>query len=233
MCSSRWCIGRLVDGVTLDRRRGSGFRQVDFAAYFIVMMLVNHVSFSWIMCEFDYRVREGLLSFSLLRPIHPIHSDAADNVSSKLITMPVMLLTAAGLIVLFKSVFPSFLTVIGFVPGSFLRFWCVSSLNGLWRWCNFLDDPRFGASIRLTTSLVFSSQASCAHRTLSQAGAGIATVLPFRWIIGFPAELLLGKLTPVEALIGIGAQLVWLVVGVVFLPAVWRAGVRIYSAVGA
>ena len=56
-----------------------------FAAYFIVLMMVNHVTFSWIMFEYDYRVRQGTLSFALLRPVHPIHADIADNVSFKLI----------------------------------------------------------------------------------------------------------------------------------------------------
>ena len=52
-------------------------------------MLVNHVTFTWIMWEYDYRVRQGTLSFALLRPVHPIHADIADNVSFKLITFAV------------------------------------------------------------------------------------------------------------------------------------------------
>jgi ABC-2 type transport system permease protein len=61
----------------------------------------------------------------------------------------------------------------------------------------------------------------------------LATLLPFRWLIGFPVELLLGRLTPVEALTGLGAQVVWLVISLALVRVVWRAGVRIYSAVGA
>jgi ABC-2 type transport system permease protein len=60
----------------------------------------------------------------------------------------------------------------------------------------------------------------------------VAALLPFRWTIGFPVELLLGRLSPVEALMGLGAQAVWLVVSFVLVRIVWRAGVRIYSAVG-
>ena len=61
----------------------------------------------------------------------------------------------------------------------------------------------------------------------------IADVLPFRWVIGFPVELLLGKLSPVDALIGLGAQAAWIIVGYVLLRIVWKAGTRVYSAVGA
>ena len=42
-----------------------------FAAYFIVMMLVNHMTYTWIIYEYEYRIREGTLSFALLRPLHP------------------------------------------------------------------------------------------------------------------------------------------------------------------
>ena len=31
------------------------------------------------MYEFEYRIREGSLSFALLKPVHPIHSDIADK----------------------------------------------------------------------------------------------------------------------------------------------------------
>ena len=33
----------------------------DFAGYFVVLMLVNQFSYTWIMYEFEYRVREAAL----------------------------------------------------------------------------------------------------------------------------------------------------------------------------
>ena len=61
----------------------------------------------------------------------------------------------------------------------------------------------------------------------------VAAILPFRWMIGFPVELLLGRLTPVEALEGWLAQVGLGGHRLVLLRIVWRAGVRVYSAVGA
>jgi ABC-2 type transport system permease protein len=52
-------------------------------------------------------------------------------------------------------------------------------------------------------------------------------------MIGFPVELLLGRLTPMEALTGLAVQAVWLALSLALLRLVWRAGVRVYSAVGA
>ena len=61
----------------------------------------------------------------------------------------------------------------------------------------------------------------------------IAAILPFRWMIGFPVELLLGRLTPLQALTGLGAQAMWLVISLILIRIVWRAGIKVYSAVGA
>ena len=60
----------------------------------------------------------------------------------------------------------------------------------------------------------------------------LATLLPFRWMVSFPVELLLGRLTPQDTMIGFGAQIGWLAVAFLVLWRVWRVAVRHYSAVG-
>ncbi len=77
----------------LDRVKHGRYTAAQFAAYFIVFMLVNQLTYTWIMYEYEYRIREGMLSPALLRPVHPIHADIAENISSKLISLPVMLKT--------------------------------------------------------------------------------------------------------------------------------------------
>jgi ABC-2 type transport system permease protein len=61
----------------------------------------------------------------------------------------------------------------------------------------------------------------------------IANILPFRWLIGYPIDLIMGRLTLNQALMGLGVQFVWLIISYIVLRVVWRAGVKIYSAVGA
>jgi ABC-2 type transport system permease protein len=60
-----------------------------------------------------------------------------------------------------------------------------------------------------------------------------AAALPFRWMISFPVELVLGRLSPMEAATGLTVQVAWLGVALLLLRVVWRAGLRSYSAVGA
>lgn len=205
-----------------------------FAAYFIVMMLVNQITYTWIMYEYEYRVREGSLSFLLLKPVHPIHSDIADNISAKMITVPLMFVVAALLSVLFKpslTLFPW--AVAAFIPALLLAF----AMRFLLEWTLALSAfwiTRTGAVTQMYSVMVLFLSGQFAPLELFPYPIRVAAgLLPFRWMISFPVELILGRLTPAEVWIGLTAQVVWLVFILALFKFVWRAGVRIYSAVGA
>ncbi len=206
----------------------------EFAAYFIVLMLVNHMTYTWIMYEAEYRIREGTLSFALLKPVHPIHADIADNITSKLVTLPFMLLVAVGLAALFHPVlspgpwaiaatFPAIL--FAFLLRFFLE-WTVAQV-AFW-------TTRVSAFNQIYFVLILFLSGQVAPLTLFPPWAQtVADFLPFRWMVSFPVELLLGRLTPVDTLIGLGAQVAWVLVGLVLIRVVWHAGLRRYTAVGA
>jgi ABC-2 type transport system permease protein len=205
-----------------------------FAGYFILLLLVNHVSYTWIMYEYEYRIRQGLLSSALLKPIHPIHADIAENLSSKALTLPFMLLVAAGLTGLFQPLItPAPWALLAGLPALGLAFlvrflleWTLAQV-AFW-------TTRVSATNQAYFVLVLFLSGQIAPLTLFPWPLqAVAALLPFRWLIGFPVELLLGRLTPGEALTGLGMQVVWLVISLALVRRVWRAGVRIYSAVGA
>lgn len=206
----------------------------NFAAYYIVLMLVNQTTFTWIMYEYEYRIRQGYLSFALLKPVHPIHSDIADNLSSKLITLPI-LLVVAGLLAL------AFHPSAGLVPWAMLAFLPALILAFLVRflleWTLALAafwTTRVSALNQVYFVLMLFLSGQIAPLALFPAWLQlIANLLPFRWMIGFPVELLLGRLTPHQALQGFAAQAAWLIVSLALIRVIWRAGLRAYSAVGA
>jgi ABC-2 type transport system permease protein len=205
-----------------------------FAAYFLLLMLVNQVTYTWIMYEFEYRIREGVFSFALLKPVHPIHADIADNISSKLITTPFMVLVAAALTAVFHpSISPAPWAIVLFFPVLLLAFatrflleWTLAQ-SAFW-------TTRVGAVNQIYFVVMLFLSGQFAPLTLFPFPIQVASyVLPFRWLISFPIELISGRLTLNEALIGLGAQVAWLVVSFVLFRIVWQAGVKIYSAVGA
>ena len=61
----------------------------------------------------------------------------------------------------------------------------------------------------------------------------VSAVLPFRWMLAFPVEVILGRADGRDVLIGVGMQAFWLTLAFLALHIVWQRGVRRYSAVGA
>jgi ABC-2 type transport system permease protein len=61
----------------------------------------------------------------------------------------------------------------------------------------------------------------------------VASILPFRWMVAFPVEVLLGRVDGGELLIGMGMQVLWIALALLGLRWMWSHGVRRYSAVGA
>jgi len=239
-----WLIGNILEPLiylvvwsTVSRSSGGsvgGYSAADFAAYYIVLMVVNQASFTWVMYEFDYRIREGTFSAILLHPVHPIHADIAENLSSKVVSLPFIIAAAAGLTAIFHPAFKLTLWMVAaFVPALVLAFlvrflvdWTVA-LAAFW-------TTRVTAinQIHYMAVLFFSGQIA-PLAVLPHPLQVVATILPFRWTIGFPVELVLGRLTPTQVLIGFGAQAAWLLAAAVLLKFAWRASVKNYSAVGA
>ena len=212
----------------------AGYSAGDFAAYFLTLMLVNHLTFSWIMWEYEYRIRQGQFSPLLLRPVHPIHKDIADNIAYKLIVLPALIPAALALAVTFRASFnASPWTALAFVPALLLAFlvrflleWTLA-LSAFWTTrTNAINQMYFVASLFLSGQVA-------PLALLPGPVRAVATALPFRWAIAFPVELVLGRLAPRDILIGFAAQAGWLLLILIALRVVWRAGVRRYSGVGA
>ncbi len=206
----------------------------DFAGYFVVLMLVNQFGYTWIMYEFEYRVREGLLSFALLKPVNPIHFHIADNVSSKLITLPALALVAAGLAFAFQaSISPQPWAVLIFIPVVLMAFIVRFLLEWTLALVAFWTTRVSAINQTYFVLMLFLSGQIAPLALLPYPVQVLADVLPFRWLIGFPVELLLGRLSPVDAMIGLGAQAAWLVIGFVLVRVVWNAGFDVvYPGVG-
>jgi len=212
-----------------------GYSADQFVAYFLVMMVVDHLTFIWHMWEFEYRIRTGAFSPLLLRPVHPIHNDVCENVSYKLVGLVGILPAAVVLAVVFDAdlsgTTPA--AVLAFLPAVLLamvlRFvveWCVA-LSAFWL-------TKVSAMNMVFFSLFTFLGGQFAPLSVLPAWMQtVAAWTPFPWTLAFPVEVLLGRRTGGELLLGYGAQLVWVVVALLVLKLLWRRATRRYSAVGA
>jgi ABC-2 type transport system permease protein len=239
-----WLIGLILEPVVFlavwtavaTSQGGSvdGFTAGGFAAYYIVAMLVDHATFTWIMFEFEYWIRQGTLSPLLLRPVHPIHRQVAVNLTFKLLTFVVLLPVAVILALVFHpQANLQGWALLAFIPSLLLAM----ALRFTVEWTLALAAfwiTRVSATNQLYfVVFVFLSGQAAPLALLPGPVAELARWLPFYRMLGFPVELALGRLTPRDALIGIGAQVAWLAIALLVMNALWDRGIRRYSAVGA
>ncbi|MFN8592628.1 MAG: ABC-2 family transporter protein [Thermomicrobiales bacterium] len=239
-----WLLGLILEPViylsvwsTVAQSQGGnvdGFTAADFAAYYLVALVVDHASFTWIMWEMEYWIRQGNLSPLLARPVHPIHRQLANNLTFKLLTMAVVVPVVIVLSLVYRPDFTiSPASAIAFVPALVLAmairfamewtlasaaFWVtrVTALNQLY-FVSFMFLSGFVAPLPL----------------LPAPAQAIAVWLPFYRTLGFPVDLLLGRLTSDQIVTGYIAQAGWFFIMIALLNIVWARGIRQYSAVGA
>jgi ABC-2 type transport system permease protein len=226
----------LVVWTTVARSSGGqvgGYTAPDFAAYYIVLMIVGHITLIWHMWEYEYLIRQGILSTRLLRPVHPIHEDASQNIAYKLLMLVVLVPSVLLCIVLFQPAFTApASTLLIFIPAvllagilSFIVGWIVA-MAAFW-------TTRIMAINQLYfVGMFFFSGQIAPLELLPSAVQTIAGLLPFRWMIGFPVGVLLGRVSDDAVANGLIAQLIWIGASVFVLRLIWRAGVRRFGAVG-
>jgi len=217
-----WMIGGILEPTiylvvwsTVARGEGGdagGYTPEQFAAYYITLMFVSHLTFSWIMHEFQFRIQQGGFSALLLRPVHPIHGDIADNLAYKVVMLVVLFPAAVVLGFLFRPDFDLELwSTLLFVPALLLAF-CVRftfewtlALAAFWTTRTAAVNQTYFALNAFLSGRV----APIAH--LPMWLQSIAAGLPFYWMLAFPIELLLGRISPAEAARGLAMQGMWLV----------------------
>jgi len=243
-----WMIGLVLEPViylvvwtTVARSRGGqvgSYGTGDVAAYYLVLTVVMHATQIWHMFEYEWYIRAGIMSGRLLRPIHPIHQDASENLSFKFLMLIVLIPSLIVLAILFQPTLnPPLWAIVVFIPIlilagilSFMTGWIVATA-AFWTTRNTAINQMY-----FVTMFFFSGQVAPLS-LLPAVIQAIADLLPFRWMLSFPVEGLLGRVSP-EAILkgailkGVAAQLIWLAVIFVVLRVLWRAAVRRYSAVG-
>jgi ABC-2 type transport system permease protein len=239
-----WLLGLILEPViylsvwsAVARSQGGavdGFAAGDFAAYYLIALVISQASFTWVMWEMEWWIRQGTLSPLLVRPVHPIHRHIASNLTFKLLTMAVVIPVVLALAIVFRPHFTiSAWTALAFLPAlglaMALRFAVEWTLASAAFWVT-----RVSAINQLYfVAFLFLSGFAVPMPLLPEPVRVLAEALPFYRMLGFPIELLLGRLSPAAAASGFAAQIAWLVIAIAALNLVWARGVRQYSAVGA
>jgi ABC-2 type transport system permease protein len=223
----------LVWSTAAGERGLAGMSRGDFVAYYLIFILVNQLTYSQTNWTVGDVIRSGGLNRLLLRPLHPIYDTLSSEIAGKVVYMAFVVPVVAVLALLLKpELHLKVENVLAFFPALTLA-WLLRFFWGYWLALLAFWATRADALLAVQDALVFLLAGQVAPvRMLPGALQTAAIALPFRYMVGFPVEVLAGQLSRSELLAGFAWQVGWLSLALAFFAALWRLGLRRYSAVG-
>lgn len=206
----------------------------DFSAYFLAILIVRQLTGSWLVWEMNMDIKSGALSQRLLRPIHPLFSYAAENLAAlplrAALCLPiavVALVTTSG-----ERLQPTALElglwVLSLVGAWAINFFTMALIGSL---AFVIDSSTAVFEVYLAAFMVLAGYLVPIELFPSWL-SDLARVLPFRYSLAFPVELITGLLDPGRALTELAVQWAFAVASAAAALVAWRAGVRRFSAFG-
>ena len=210
-----------------------GFTRGTFVAYYLALILVNQFTYAQTNWTVGDLIRDGSMNVLLLRPLSPLFNALATEVAGRVVFMAfVAPITAILALILRPELNFSVGDIIAFIP-AVLMAWFLRFFWGYWLALLAFWATRADALLALQDALIFLLAGQVAPTALLPGALRIAaTILPFRYMLGFPVEILTGQLSLFDLRMGFAFQIGWLVVTIGLYSVVWRNGVRRYSAVG-
>ncbi|MFE9658220.1 ABC transporter permease [Micromonospora sp. NPDC006431] len=210
-----------------------GWTTGDFLSYYAAATLLWNLSGDHVVWQWDADMRSGDLSVRLLRPVHPFHQYATNDLGHRLVFLTVLVpaLVLAALLVpgLDYPVGPVRLAA---VAAALVLAYAVSLLMAsTFALIGFWSTQASNAWLLWWGLGSFASGWVAPLALMPDWLRSVAVVLPFRTAMGFPVELLMGRLDAREAAYGFAVGLGWLAAFAVLYRVIWRHGVRRYQAV--
>jgi ABC-2 type transport system permease protein len=223
---------------TIARSQGSvsGLTANDFVTYYMTLLIVDQLTSDITIHIFGWKIQDGTLSGELIRPIHPLLTNAlVNNLAFKALTFLTLIPIWAVLWLLFQPDFASvtwqgvFLALPAVLLGFAIGFLLSATITCVAFW-----TTRVWALYEFYTGLVvlFSGQ-FVPLQLMPRLIQNIARFLPFQLFKYYPIQLILGRLTPAEIIEGYLLGFFWLLVAIVLFRWVWSNGIKKFSAVGA
>jgi ABC-2 type transport system permease protein len=202
----------------------------------MTLLFVDQITSNIVIHTFAYKVQDGSLSGELVRPIHPMLTNAlVNNIAFKVLIIMGFIPVWLVLFLLYKPDYGAvtlsgiLLAIPAMLLGFFSGFLLSAAITSLAFWTTRVYSiEEFYSALRV----LFSGQ--FVPLTLMPKVIQVAAqYLPYQLQIYFPIQIILGKLSMPQIIQGYLVGCAWLVISILLFNWVWRNGVKRYSAVGA
>ena len=236
-----WLVSPIVylavwSSIANSKGNVNGLTANDFVTYYLTLLIVDQITSDIVIHTFAYKVQDGSLSGELVRPIHPMLTNAlVNNIAFKMLSIlgfiPIWLI----LFFLYKPDYSSvtwngiLLAIPAMILGFLVGFLLSAAVTSVAFWTTRVYSINdFYYALKLLFSGLF-----VPLTLMPKIVQTIAQYLPYQLQIYFPIQLILGKLSPAQIIQGYVSGIVWLLVAVTVFNLIWRNGIKRYSAVGA
>jgi ABC-2 type transport system permease protein len=232
-----WMIPPLIYLLVWSTAAGEGnlggFTRGGFVAYYLVLILVNQITYAQVNWTVGDLIRYGQINHILLRPMAPVYDALASEVAGKVVYLLFDIPILAVLAIILKPEMTVTWDKAGLFLAALILAWFLRFLWGYWIALLAFWSARADALLTLQDSLIFLLAGQVAPIALLpgilQSAAG---VLPFRYMVAFPVEILTGNLSTAQIAAGFVVQLSWLTVAAILTIAIWRRGIQRYAGFG-
>ncbi len=223
--------------LSIEKTAGNPYSDSDYLLYYLLVPLIMNLTDSRVIFKFSLAVKDGSLNRDLLKPFPPLLGYLLESFANNALQLFYLLpfsfifwLFVRDRIVL-AHLDPSLLlffvaaVVIGWlarmaISGSIalLSFWIedVTTLNlilngGIWALLGGMIVPvaTFPDKIRY-----------------------IAELLPYRYMLSFPIEIVSGRLATAEIYRGFATVTLWIFIFAIIMRITWKSGLKSYTAYG-
>src|SRR3954452_18789718 len=226
----------LVVWTTIAEDQGgsvNGITTGEFAAYYIVWTLVRNMNIVFGAPFWEERIREGRLAADLLKPMYILHYDLAYFAGWKFVVVALWLPIAVGLSAGFHpTLAPTAREIVVFIFAIWGAYLVRSMFQGTIGMLNFWTTR--GAAVfdlYMAVEMLLSGRL-VPLQLMPQWVQTLANFLPFKWTFGFPIESLVGDMSTLSLLLGLGAQVIWIGIGLALFRLTWKVAIRRFTAVG-
>jgi ABC-2 type transport system permease protein len=222
---------------TVARTQGSGngLTAEDYVAYYMMLLIVDIATSQITIHIFGSRIVDGSLSNMLIVPIHPMLTQVlVNNIAFKALQFIALIPIWAILYILYQPVLNiTLVNVLLAIPALTLAFMMNFFIGAMITCIAFWTTRVWNIWDFYTAIWALMAGQFVPLSLLPGVLQRVAEVLPFRLVLYFPIQLLLGKVTVQDALIAMLWQCFWVVIFFVGFQLIWRTGIKKFSAVGA
>jgi len=210
------------------------FGEAEFVAYFLATLIVRMLTGSWVVWELNFEIRQGTIGMKLLRPIHPLLVYATDNLAAlplrALVSLPVAAIALwwVGHGQLASDPMLWIVAPIA-IAGAWAMTFCATSFIGTLGF--FWDSSMSLFQLWLGFFFVFSGYI-VPLELLPAWLYDVVRWLPFRYLLSFPVEAMLGLVDRDEALVALAIQWAYVAAFLALALWTWKRGLARYSAFG-